>query len=44
MEDRDAFMWFDELHPGEQVGRVLAKEFREIVKGRGNWVTFYEGG
>ncbi|KAF8243075.1 GDSL lipase/acylhydrolase family protein [Wilcoxina mikolae CBS 423.85] len=36
MEDRDAFMWFDELHPGEQVGRVLAMEFTEIVEGGGS--------
>ncbi|KAI5817812.1 GDSL lipase/acylhydrolase [Pyronema omphalodes] len=33
-ENRDAYMWFDELHPSEQVGRVLAKEFTKVVEGK----------
>jgi phospholipase/lecithinase/hemolysin len=40
-DDRDAFMWYDELHPSEQVGRVLAREFVETVKGRGKWATYW---
>ena len=40
MEDRDSFFWFDELHPGEQVGRVVAKEFGKVLKGRPKYATY----
>ncbi|KAI5849813.1 GDSL lipase/acylhydrolase family protein [Tricharina praecox] len=40
-DDRDAFMWYDELHPSEQVGRVLAKVWTEVVRGGKKWVTFF---
>jgi phospholipase/lecithinase/hemolysin len=39
--DRDAFMWYDELHPGEQVGRVVAREFVDTVRGWGKWATYW---
>ncbi|KAL9105194.1 MAG: hypothetical protein Q9227_009577 [Pyrenula ochraceoflavens] len=35
-EERDSFMWWDELHPSEQTGRVLAREVAGWVGGRGS--------
>jgi phospholipase/lecithinase/hemolysin len=33
---RDSYMWWDELHPGEQTGRVLAKEVVRSVSVEGS--------
>jgi hypothetical protein len=32
-DDRDAFMWYDELHPSAHVGRIVASEFVETLRG-----------
>ncbi|KAH7305576.1 hypothetical protein B0I35DRAFT_492983 [Stachybotrys elegans] len=32
-EERDSFMWWDELHPSEQTGRLLAKEIAKKLDG-----------
>ena len=37
----DSFMWFDELHPSEQVHRVLGQEVVETLKGRGAYATYW---
>ncbi|VDC02533.1 unnamed protein product [Peniophora sp. CBMAI 1063] len=34
--DRDSFMWYDELHPSEQVDRVVAREIAAVLEGRGS--------
>ncbi|KAH7097804.1 SGNH hydrolase [Auriculariales sp. MPI-PUGE-AT-0066] len=33
---RDSYMWWDELHPGEQTGRVVAKEVVQSVSAGGS--------
>ncbi|KDR70177.1 hypothetical protein GALMADRAFT_890537 [Galerina marginata CBS 339.88] len=38
---RDSFVWFDELHPSEQSGRVLAKEMARVIKGQeSDWMSW----
>lgn len=32
-EERDSYMWWDELHPSEQTGRLLAKELVKKLEG-----------
>jgi hypothetical protein len=39
--DRDSFYWYDSLHPSEQVGRIIAREFAKIFKGEGKWTSFF---
>lgn len=40
--DRDSFMWFDELHPSEQTSRVIGAEFAKVLKGKlGEWITYW---
>ncbi|KAI9660217.1 MAG: hypothetical protein M1831_003524 [Alyxoria varia] len=36
--DPDSYFWFDELHPSEQVERVVAREFTEILGGKSRTV------
>ena len=33
-------MWYDELHPSEQTGRVVAREFEQTIKGVSKWATY----
>ncbi|PVI06255.1 carbohydrate esterase family 16 protein [Periconia macrospinosa] len=40
-ESPDSYVWFDELHPSEQVDRVIAKEFGEVVKGVSRWAKYW---
>ncbi|KAL7266323.1 hypothetical protein RUND412_011132 [Rhizina undulata] len=40
-DDRDSFFWYDELHPSEQVNRVIAREFVETIKGVSKYATFW---
>lgn len=39
----DSFMWFDELHPGEQTNRILAREYVGVVNGSSPWATYWSG-
>jgi len=39
----DSFMWSDELHPSEQVHRVLGREVVETLRGRGAYATYWSG-
>ncbi|KAI4522004.1 hypothetical protein K525DRAFT_284208 [Schizophyllum commune Loenen D] len=34
--DRDSYMWWDELHPSEQMNRVLAKQIAGVILGEDN--------
>ncbi|KAB8237665.1 uncharacterized protein BDW43DRAFT_297351 [Aspergillus alliaceus] len=38
-DNRDAFMWYDELHPSEQTWRSYAKNFVSIINGHSKWAT-----
>ncbi|TFK24006.1 GDSL lipase/acylhydrolase [Coprinopsis marcescibilis] len=39
--DRDSYLWYDELHPSEQAGRIVAREIAQVVQGRENrWTTW----
>jgi hypothetical protein len=40
--DWDSFLWYDELHPSEQAGRIVAEEFIKVVEGGSRWVTYWE--
>lgn len=33
-DERDSYMWWDELHPSEQTGRNLAKEMLKKINGQ----------
>lgn len=37
----DSFTWYDELHPSEQVERVIAMNFVDVVKGASQWATYW---
>lgn len=37
----DSFMWYNELHPSEQVDRVIAKEFVKVISGSSSYATYY---
>ncbi|PNS16309.1 hypothetical protein CAC42_6416 [Sphaceloma murrayae] len=39
----DSYLWYDELHPGEQAERVFAREFIEVLDGRSRWAAYYRG-
>ncbi|KAL5394754.1 hypothetical protein PMIN03_000416 [Paraphaeosphaeria minitans] len=39
--DRDSFMWYDELHPSEQLGRVVAREFVGVLGGESKWAKYW---
>ncbi|KAA8912897.1 hypothetical protein FN846DRAFT_932132 [Sphaerosporella brunnea] len=41
IDDRDAFLWYDALHPSEQASRVVAREFKATVEGKGKWATYW---
>ncbi|KAJ8077581.1 hypothetical protein PM082_002013 [Marasmius tenuissimus] len=34
LDQRDSFMWWDELHPSEQTGRQLAREMNKKIAGK----------
>jgi phospholipase/lecithinase/hemolysin len=36
-EERDSYMWWDELHPSEQTGRLLASEINNKLEGRSSY-------
>lgn len=38
----DSFLWRDELHPSEQVDRVIAREVVRVLGGRSGYATYYE--
>ncbi|KAI5830295.1 hypothetical protein K523DRAFT_303076 [Schizophyllum commune Tattone D] len=39
--DRDSYLWWDELHPGEQADRVVAQQISQIILGEENkWTTW----
>lgn len=40
--DWDSFLWYDELHPSEQAGRIVAKEFIKVVKGGSKYVKYWK--
>lgn len=37
----DSFEWFDTLHPSEQTSRIIAKEFVNVINGKGKWATYW---
>jgi phospholipase/lecithinase/hemolysin len=37
----DAFMWWDELHPSEQVHKIIAREVIETLDGRSRYATYW---
>jgi phospholipase/lecithinase/hemolysin len=37
LEERDSYMWWDELHPSEQTGRNLAAEMMKKIEGRSSF-------
>lgn len=37
MDQRDSFMWWDELHPSEQTGRLLAREIAKKLDGKSKY-------
>ncbi|OJJ77745.1 hypothetical protein ASPBRDRAFT_111870 [Aspergillus brasiliensis CBS 101740] len=39
-ENRDAFMWYDELHPSEQTWRAYARILVDIISGSSKWATY----
>lgn len=41
-DSRDSYEWYDELHPSEQVQRLVAKNFVDVLKGKSNYVTYFD--
>ncbi|KAF4552899.1 GDSL-like Lipase/Acylhydrolase-like protein 2 [Elsinoe fawcettii] len=39
----DSYLWFDELHPGEQAERVFAREFLTVLDGKSKWAQYFRG-
>ncbi|KZM27820.1 uncharacterized protein EKO05_0011013 [Ascochyta rabiei] len=37
----DSFEWFDPLHPSEQTSRIVAREFVNVLGGKGKWGTYW---
>jgi hypothetical protein len=37
----DSFLWYDELHPSEQTGRIIAKNFVEVLDGTSKYAAYY---
>lgn len=37
----DSFLWHDELHPSEQLERLVAKEFVGLLGGASPYATYY---
>lgn len=37
LEERDSYMWWDELHPSEQTGRNLAAEMHLKIEGKSKY-------
>ncbi|KAI9710306.1 MAG: hypothetical protein M1820_002800 [Bogoriella megaspora] len=37
----DSYMWYDILHPSEQVDRIIAQNFVDVVKGASKWATYW---
>jgi hypothetical protein len=40
-DSRDSFFWYDELHPSEQVSRVIASKAELAVQGKGGMYVSY---
>ncbi|KAL0580633.1 hypothetical protein V5O48_001363 [Marasmius crinis-equi] len=39
--ERDSYLWFDELHPSEQAGRIVAREIAQVIVGEeSNFTTW----
>ncbi|KAF7326021.1 hypothetical protein MKEN_00453000 [Mycena kentingensis (nom. inval.)] len=39
LDERDSYMWWDELHPSEQTGRNLAEEIFKALNGRSKFLS-----
>ncbi|KAK0759554.1 hypothetical protein N5P37_007742 [Trichoderma harzianum] len=39
--DRDSFMFYDSLHPSEQVHRVVAQNFMDVINGGSKFATYW---
>ncbi|KAF2164626.1 carbohydrate esterase family 16 protein [Zasmidium cellare ATCC 36951] len=37
----DSYMWWDEVHPSEQVERIVAREFVDAVRGWSRWASWH---
>ncbi|KAL1606009.1 hypothetical protein SLS59_003133 [Nothophoma quercina] len=37
----DSFEWYDALHPSEQTSRIVAREFVNVLGGKGKWGTYW---
>ncbi|PGH02741.1 hypothetical protein GX51_04475 [Blastomyces parvus] len=38
----DSFMWYDELHPSEQTGRIIAQHFVRVVEGVSEYTKYFD--
>lgn len=39
----DSYLWYDDLHPSEQAGRVVAREFIGVLGGKSKWAKYNSG-
>ncbi|KAI9654163.1 MAG: hypothetical protein M1831_005517 [Alyxoria varia] len=39
--DPDSYVWYDELHPSEQVDRVIAREFTNVLSGTSQFAQYF---
>jgi hypothetical protein len=37
----DSYLWGDSLHPSEQTGRNVAKEYVNVVTGKSKYATYF---
>jgi phospholipase/lecithinase/hemolysin len=38
----DSFLWQDELHPTEQTGRLIAREFVNVLAGNSTFASYWD--
>lgn len=38
----DGYLWWDELHPGQRVDQVIAKEFIQVVEGKSKYAVYWK--
>jgi phospholipase/lecithinase/hemolysin len=40
-QDKDSFLWYDELHPSQRADQIVASNFFDVVKGKSKWATYW---